>query len=1720
MKMKLYSSSWPRRHGARLLLSALPSLSALLVLLCAALAPPALGRDVGSFTIERSGTNIQIQWDDSGAALQSATNLLGPWSQISNAVSPYTVAPENVATFFRLKGAQDESLYGAPTFGTSIGNPLSSCGCTSPENPNSSAAPGNAQDNAMGNVYLQTGELVQHAVDLSIPGRGFDWRFERQYRSGMNYNGPLGQGWDFNYNRRLSVQPSGDVLRMDGSGRADAYLLLANGSYQSPSGFYTKLTRNSNGSFVERDRHGTQTFYSAPDSFGVARLEQITDRNNNSMTFFTNSMGQLTNVVDTLGRSIAYYYQSNGRLEQVIDYTGRTLTFTYDASGDLTSVTGPPVTGTPNTNNFPNGKTTLYSYNTTHQLLTATAPNEAAIGGPARLAAQYESAGGRLASLRLGGTNATGVAAGGTLDYGYTDLAQALPGDVTTAVFQTVVTNRNGNVTQYRFNQLGNVLNMVQFTRGVRAGDPPSYTTSFAYNADGETIARTNPALDSAQFTFDSTNPDRFQQGNLLQTLRLPGPRGGDQTSLVTSSTYQTNFNFVATATDARGDVASYTYDNSGNCIHITARIPSILEDFTYNAFGQMTSHTLPNNGSGARRLDTMIYYASGPQTGYLEYSIVDSTGFALTTTYDYDAVGNVIRTVDPRGHDSTNIFNSLNQTVRTLSRAVTLGSNTVRYQRDTFYDANNNVTNIAVQNIDDTGAIVASFPTITTSFTRDILDDRIRQSQTASATHTVTTTNTFDADQNRVLAASGEAVNGDQPNNVVQTLYDERDLVYRQIRAPNDPGHSTTQYDYDGDRNRTNATQGIEDTVGPRITFYSFDGYNRATNILDAMGNLTTTHYDPNGNAVARLVAGELVDVPGSALNVLLSQTAFSYDAMDRQTNADAAFFDTTSQTNIGSGDAVSQTVYSDNSQVLTNFDANNNPTATIYDTANRRSVVIDAKGNTKSYLYDANNNVTTTIEVDLSDSGQPAQTFTTTFSYDNLDRKVETVNNIGGSEFESYDSRNNRLSHITENGNLQRFGYDGLDRLLLTSDYLTYLTNNAMATNIILLQQTWDDTSRLTSQTDDNSNTTSYLYDTLNRMKATVYADGTSASNTYDVHDNRVSLTDQNGTLVTSSYDLLNRLGTNSVAPAAGVLGPVFEAYRYDGLSRVVLATNASSLVTRQFDSLSHLTQETQQVLPGGPAGTNTCSYDGVGNQLTCLYPGGSAIANTYDELNRKLTIADGALFLAFNQYIGQWRLEQRFLGNGINLNMEYDGLRRIAQMQYTNAAAGSNVDLRTFTYDGDGNKLTAISLTQNQSYQFDSLDRLIVSQTGLNAPATLFDLDGAGNRTQVIGETGSGLYTRNPGPDQKMNQYSITPFSTNTYDHKGNLTVAGTRQRSYDYRNQMVAFFDSATGKTEASKYDCFGRLVQQVSSNGTVSLYYNGNNVIQENSTTGDTNTYVLGGGIVFMTLGGQPYFPLCDDLNSACEATDLEGNVAESCEFSAFGAPSFFDSSGMALSNSAIGNPYLFRMERYDPETELGYTGTRYVDYAVGEFITRGGIWAIPGDLGNPRTFLDNDPVDIFKNYFDVLGGGCNRPPPGGLTQVPGGATTNTGGATAPASVVMVDTNHISGDKYGAGGWLFKSKCQQPKGEIELRTETGSSSGLFGGVSRAAAKADAISLAQADCAATTKCSGNCASSKCVVWMVQVGGTPYETGWIFTDYHYQIQYVCGCGCQGGW
>lgn len=1492
------------------------------------------------------------------------------WSVRASAVgdgNPASFCDEpvtNASRFYRARLVSAQETYGglyvAPEFTTAIGDLGGSCGCSSPGVPSGSGVGGSAQDNAMGSLLLHTGEFTQRTTDLAVPGRGFNWRFERAYRSGWSYAGPLGYNWDFNYNRRLIVQTNGDVLRLDGLGRADRYLSSGN-SFQAPAGFYTRLTRLSNGSFEELEPHGTRWIFATPNCLGVAALAQVIDRYTNTLNFYYNSAGQLTNAVDSSGRAYAYQYDSAGRLVRVADFTGRGITLGYDGNGDLVSVTSPPVTGTPTGNDFPSGNTVRYTYShgfgdarLNHNLLSIIAPNQFLSGTP-RISVSYDN---NPASTNV--DRVLSLTMGGSISYAYTNLGPAVPNDFTNAVFQNTVTDRNGNVTEYRFNQLGNIVRSIRFTRGLRPGEPAGYTNRFEYNKDGEIVRRINPEGDSAEYTYETGSTDRLRQGNLLSTARFPGPRGGDQASISSSATY-TNFNLIATSTQPNG-TTSYTYDHVGNATNIVYPDGGV-ESFKFNQFGLMTEHIFPDNGSGHRRRDTMAYTTNG----YLTSQVVDVGGFNLTTTYEYDGFGNLVRTIDPRGNDATNIVNALNQTVRSLGRETTNGSG-IRYRSDRIYDANGNMVRSDYENRDETGAIVLTNALITTSYGHSLLDDVQSVSEPGSST-----SYGYDANQNRTSTTVGAS-------GPLTSIYDERDLVFRQTRA----GTTTTQYDYDGNGNLIRSMEGLEDTNGVRITTYTYDGFNRRRSATDAMGNVTTNSYDGSGNVVKSVVYGELVDVPGGVNNVRLSETTYSYDAMNRPAGTSRAFFDAETQTSIDTGTAGTSATYSQNGQLLTSTDANGRTTASTYDTANRLALVTDARGNTVQSTYDENGNIVMIVETDLSDLGG-SQSFTTRNFYDNLDRLVATVDNIGITNRLEYDSRGNRVITIDGRGNRIRHDYDGLNRSIRTVRSMTSTGDGSGAlAGTITTRQEWDSSSRLTAQIDDNNNATSYGFDSLDRQTATTMADSTSNHVMLDVHGNVVTNTDANGTVLINSYDLLDRLTNRIILRGPGVLGSTNEIYRYDGLSRLVFAQDDVSRITRAYDSLGRVIRETNNLDAPTFAPANNkivaTTYDGVGNQTMCVYPGGQVVVNYYEPLNRKSAILINGVTNVTYSYFGG-RVQQRRYINNTWCDYAYDGARRvIAITNYSSAGGVTNIiDARTMAWDASYNKIRRSDVRAGgpqltHFYTNDSAGRLI--GTFVTSPTTNFSrnyrLDGVGNRCNTDTSSTNCTYTAN-----SVNAYLSTPADNRSYDGKGNLRsiTGGPRASSldYDFRDLMTTVASVTNGTTSYS-YDVLRRRVQKNVSGAITRFLHVGWQEIEEQDTAGVTiATYAYGNfvdEVLRMTRGSTNNFFLADEMYNVVGVSDASGNVLERYEYGDYGEPSFMSATGMPQDASSCGNSILFTSRRFDAETGRYFCRFRYLEPSSGQFVGRDvlGLWGDGHSLGNPHSYAGVNPSSALDPF--------------------------------------------------------------------------------------------------------------------------------------------------------
>ena len=1540
------------------------------------------------------------------------------------------------------------------------------------------------EDDPVDPVYLFSGEFYEEVEDLRIRGRGLDFKWARKYRSKIGPNTAQGNGWDCSYNIFLVPEASDDIAVCDGNSRRDIYTLQPDGTW-SARGFFRELIQNVDETYsLVFEDTGRWDFFGFDGSPQAGKIKSIVDRNNNAQTF-TYTEGLLTTITDTLDRDIQIDYNPDGFIASITDFIGRQVKYEYyqngdsgGSFGDLKSVTTPAVTGLANGNNFPDGKTTVYTYSKgfaddrlNHNLLTITDPK-----GQLYLTNIFSNATSpddllfdRIVRQYWGNQDPD---TGDIVDLVYVpEFPQKSNGF---AIVRVILNDRVGNVKEYFYDSLNRAVIAREFTgradpdqpttattnrptAQLRPDDPPFFETRYEWNSAYLQTRVTHPDGNvTRNFYASDLDPGGSPRAgaNLRASVRTKGDHAnaGDQESLATVSEYDTDFNaggccgfnFATKQTDARDNLSFHEYDDRGNRIRTVHRIPSIVEDWEHNQFGQVTAHVLPDNGSGHRRRDEYTYYASGPQRGYLQTQVIDVGGFALTTTYDYDAVGNVTRVTDPRGNDSLYEYNALDQLWRRQSREVALPAGSVRYERLTFFDANDNVVRVDIQNVDDQGTLLPNSH-FTTVFEYEILNNSVRTCQEVGnytgsipgATELpvceglpqgdfITTESVYDENRNPTLARFGEAVELRQPTNVTRTLYDERDLRFRAVRAEGDADQSTTQFDYDGNQNLVRAIQGIEGTF-PRVTTSTYDLYDRLVSTTDPMGNVLSYGYDANHNIARRLLEGQVLDIEGSAGNVRLSDVTYGYDAMDRLIRTEVAFFDTDTQAPLQGGQrlgkSITTTDWSDNSQVIRVVNDNLHQTLNAYDTANRRAVVTDHVSNTMTYTYDQNSNVTSTLDVEKSDLGKPEEVFATTYAYDALDRLVTTTDNyqntepgaIGNTHTVGYDSRNNRTVMTDALNHETRRVYDGINRLTQTIGDLDDDGADGDGPDISTTQ-TWDDTSRRTARGDDNGNVTTYQYDSLNRMTAEVSADSTVHSYVFDVHHNRTSTTDANGSVCSLTFDLLNRLTNKNITPGVGVSDDIsFEIHTYDGLSRRIHAEDDDSVVARSYDSLSRVTRE---MLNGQ---TTTCLFDGVGNEVSSTYPGGRVIECTYDELERKKTITDttggGSSIVANYAYVGRGRVERREYGNGTRTDYAYDGItgvlnpandfgvKRIIGTTHSVIANGTILDDRTFTWDRLSNKVQRVDIRAGgpqltHDYTYDDIYRLV--QTVVTGPSAVilrdtdYDFDGVGNLMTVAGapDTGPhvGSYTMDPTKpepaDRHMNQYTTTPIDDRGYDRNGNLTLrtapeAGATQAQikYDYRNQMVEYTDLVAGQRHSYAYDALGRRIRRIVDADApipqeTRYFYDDWRVCEEQDPAGTTQaTYVYGlylDEVLTMQRGGTDSYYHTDDLYNVMAVTDSAAAVVERYEYGDYGQP--IDPTTLAPipgDPSTVGNPYLFTGRRYDPETAWYYYRTRYLDPIVRRFTTRDtiGIWGDRKNTGNGYSLKGNNPF----THLDPLG---------------------------------------------------------------------------------------------------------------------------------------------------
>ena len=769
----------------------------------------------------------------------------------------------------------------------------------------------------------------RQALDLVIPGRGLDFVWARTYNSRIGRTGASANGWTFSYD--VNIQPvGGAIVVRNGTGRADTFTPNTSGVYTCPE-FFSEGTLVGNVFKLTFADTGYWEFNPLTGSADAGKLAKIVDRNGNTMLLHYDGAGRLAEVVDTLGRTHTVGYNPAGQLASVTDFSGRTVTYQYyqglpgekGGAGDLKSVTSPPVTDTPNGNDFPTGKTTTYTYSAgyaddreNHLLLSVIDATGQTIRTHVYQHNQTDFEFLRCISVQHW-TNTPAM-----ISY----LPQTPTPANQFATLRCVVNSPVGDVTECFFDARNRGVKLQEFTGRATPGvaghghgepaDGPSaferpglYETRASWNNDslctrvwmprGDHVARVyesdfdpstrarkradcrvvreraSSAVDldgdgsadltervwryeyDPRFGSDPTakpgkklyvgnlpfSPDethgRYEEGksvrevtDKIEKLARPGAGGpltgsGGYESAKVITDRETGrskgFGFVISATDPRGTVTEGSYDAKGNRVKVRFPwLPGAEADFAYNGHGELTAITNAADANGRRSVDTFIY-AQGQVVQCVEDS--GAGGLALTTSYEYDARGNLTRCIDPRSNDWLCTYNSLDQLVQTESAALGGGGpGSYRIKTQFSYDANDNLTLVAEENRDAAGT-----PGINAFWrTQFVYDGGQRLTgcwrDKNGALVLRCTEVTYNAANQVVLYRSPEAVNGHDASNTVAFAYDERGLDYRTIAAPGSPVQSTTQCDYDANGNVTRVSEGLEDT--PSITTFEYDGF------------------------------------------------------------------------------------------------------------------------------------------------------------------------------------------------------------------------------------------------------------------------------------------------------------------------------------------------------------------------------------------------------------------------------------------------------------------------------------------------------------------------------------------------------------------------------------------------------------------------------------------------------------------------------------------------------------------------------------------------------------------------------------------------------------------------------------------------------------------------------------------------------------------------------
>ena len=257
------------------------------------------------------------------------------------------------------------------------------------------------------------------------------------------------------------------------------------------------------------------------------------------------------------------------------------------------------------------------------------------------------------------------------------------PNDTTTATRQTTVMDRDGNETIYQFNQYNDAISISQvMNRGIDSGIPvgTTYTTQYSYDTNYRLLQETDPLGNMTTYTYDTSNPCGSHRATCCSITETPdAARGGDQSSLTTTFTYEPIYNQIHTMTEPRGNDSSYVPQNGGTqsaARYTTTYTYDYQEGTSFAALGAIlgvsasTAEALlaaagipmglgdiNHDGTTSQIAGNLIRQQDPTVTllpGSPEATVEKTTQQQIVTLYTYNQFGQMTSTTDPEGNVTT----------------------------------------------------------------------------------------------------------------------------------------------------------------------------------------------------------------------------------------------------------------------------------------------------------------------------------------------------------------------------------------------------------------------------------------------------------------------------------------------------------------------------------------------------------------------------------------------------------------------------------------------------------------------------------------------------------------------------------------------------------------------------------------------------------------------------------------------------------------------------------------------------------------------------------------------------------------------------------------------------------------------------------------------------------------------------------------------------------